>query len=240
MARLARHVHLGPRRLVGVGRAIESLAQVRRVAHRALGVPVLAEFRPVQHVGMRHLLVRIQVIPALPALGLRAAVPGDAERLVPAVRKPDQVLLQRVDAEDVRHVEVADLAVGAVGPHDVLAVAPAESRRGTGVREGGVGEVAEHGGRCGLLHREVVMRPLPRLLLCLVAPRALRPADVRRWRTSGRDSGRATRKAAAVRWLGTRSSPRETASASAPMAPRVRSSIFRDHYSRAGRCGRVG
>ena len=67
VARLARHVHLRPRRLVGVGGAIVALAQVRRVARRALRVPVLAELRPVQDVGVRDLLVRIQVVPALPA-----------------------------------------------------------------------------------------------------------------------------------------------------------------------------
>jgi hypothetical protein len=118
----------------------------------------------VQHVGVRHLLVRIQVVPALSAVGFRAAVPRDAERLVSAVGKPDQVLLQRVDAEHVRHVVVVQLPVGTIGPHDVAGVAPAEARRRARVGERGIAEITEDGvWRC-LLHRQVVVRPLPGLL----------------------------------------------------------------------------
>ena len=66
--------------------------------------------------------------PALPALILGPRIPGDAERLQPAVREGDQILLQRIDAEGVADLEVVELAVRPVGGDEELAVAPEEAR----------------------------------------------------------------------------------------------------------------
>ena len=64
---------------------------------------------------MPDLLVRIEMKPALSALFLRAAVPGDRQRLHPPVREFDQILLQRIDPEGVFHLEGGELSVRAVG-----------------------------------------------------------------------------------------------------------------------------
>ena len=84
-----------------LGAASIALLQVRRVALRAHEVPVLDRPGPVQRVVGRHALVRIEVEPALPAVRLRARVPGDARAPGSGRRELDQVLLQRIDAEDV-------------------------------------------------------------------------------------------------------------------------------------------
>ena len=59
----------------------------------------------------------------------RDSVPGDRQRLQPATRKLDQVLLQRLEAERVLDFEVGRLAVGTVGVDEVPAVAAEEARR---------------------------------------------------------------------------------------------------------------
>ena len=73
-------------------------------------------------------LVRIEVEPALPAFVGRPAVPGDRQRLQAAVRKLDQVLLQRIEAEGVLHLEDGQLAVRAVGLDEKLSVLAKEAR----------------------------------------------------------------------------------------------------------------
>jgi len=69
---------------------------------------------------------RIEVEPALAARGLRPRVPGDRERLQPAVGKLDQVLLQRIDAEGVLDLEVGELSVPPVRASEEPAVAAEE------------------------------------------------------------------------------------------------------------------
>ena len=89
-------------------------------------------------------LVRVEVEPALPALVGRPAVPGDRQRLQAAIGKLDQVLLQRIEAEGVLHLEDGELAVGTVGLDEELAVLAKEARAHARVVEAGVVEVAEH------------------------------------------------------------------------------------------------
>ena len=67
--------------------------------------------------------VGIEVEPALPALVLRPAVPGDRQRLQAPVGEGDQILLQRRDAERVFDLEFGELAVRPVGLDEELAVA---------------------------------------------------------------------------------------------------------------------
>ena len=64
--------------------------------------------------------------PALAALVLRTAVPGDRQRLQAAVREFDQILLQRINAEGVFDLEARKLAVGTVGLDEELVVLPEE------------------------------------------------------------------------------------------------------------------
>ena len=81
----------------------------------ALVIPVLIDAGPVQRIAGRQVAIGIEMEPALPALVLRARVPRNAERLKPAFRQFDQILLQRRDAERVADFEVCELAVRAVG-----------------------------------------------------------------------------------------------------------------------------
>ena len=64
-----------------------------------------------QRVLVIDLLVRVQVIPALPALGGGARIPGDAQGLQPTARQRQQVLLQRIYTEHIGDFEVLQLAV---------------------------------------------------------------------------------------------------------------------------------
>src|SRR5439155_23962448 len=99
----------------------------------------------------------------------------------------DQVLLERVDPEGERNLEVGERAVGAVGVYEELAVAPEETRRHARVLELGPGEVAEHRlVGCGR-HRLEVMRACPGLRLRRMTVDARAVADV--GYASGRGGG---------------------------------------------------
>ncbi len=198
VAGLAGDVDLGPRCGERFRRRVEALAQVGRVAFGALEVPVLGDAGPVQRIAGPDLLAGIEVKPALAALRLRTRIPGDAERLLAAARKVDQVLLQRVDAEGVADLEVGSLAVGPVGVDHEPAVAAEERRGRAGVGELRVVEVSEHRALVGDLHREVVVGAAPGRLLPRVASCAGLAADVlrdgsgcrrRRRGTTGEESG---------------------------------------------------
>ncbi len=185
MARLARDVDLGPRRREAVLRAVVALLQVRRMALGAHVVPILLRPGPVQFVARRHPLVRVQVVPALPAGLSFARVPRDRERLQPAATEVDQVLLQRGHAEHVGDREVAQHAVGAVRAHDEAFAVAEERRRHVVVRERHLGEVAEHGRRARRLHRQIVVGSFERSRLGRMAARTTGPPDV-----AGRRAGR--------------------------------------------------
>ena len=161
MARLAGHVLLRIGGLEAPRGERVALAQIRRVALGALAVPVLRRLRPVQHVGVRHALARVQVEEALPAVLLRPAVPGDPERLQPSARQLQQVLLERRHAEQEGHLELGQLAVGPVGADAVASVALREGRDDALVLEAAPAEVSLHGPLVRLLHREVVVRAAP-------------------------------------------------------------------------------
>ena len=105
MTRLAAHADFREARGEAVGRRVVVLAHAGRMALRAHEIPVLVQPGPVQHVVVLDLLVRIEMEPALAALVLRPAVPGERQRLQAAVGKLDQILLQRIDAERVLDLE---------------------------------------------------------------------------------------------------------------------------------------
>ena len=139
MAGLAGHVHFGPARIEAVGLRVVALLEAGGVAGDAHGVGRLVAAGPVQHVAGRRLLVGQQVEPLA-----FARVPGNLQRLQPALAGVDQVLLQRFVAEGVGDLEVGHAAVGAVGVHHVLVAAPEEARGHALVPELRVVEVAAH------------------------------------------------------------------------------------------------
>jgi hypothetical protein len=120
VTRLAGDVDLRIARGKAAGLRIEILPNARRVARRAHVVPVLARARPVQRVTEAHVVARIEVKPALPALRSRPRVPRDGERLEAPVGELEQILLERSRPEGVLDVVVAERAVGAVRAHHEL------------------------------------------------------------------------------------------------------------------------
>ena len=105
------------------------------------------------------------------------AVPGDRQRLQPAVGEFDEVLLQRIDAEGVFHLERGELAVRTVGLDQELSVLAEEARMHAVIVEAGIVEIAEHRFVGRVVHRVLVLRAAPKLRLRLVAAGAGLAAD---------------------------------------------------------------
>lgn len=83
MARLARHIDVGPRRGELAIRWIIVLLNIRRVAFRTHAVPVLTDPCPMQLIRMAGRVVRREMEPSLATLFFGSGVPGDAEGLKP-------------------------------------------------------------------------------------------------------------------------------------------------------------
>src|SRR5262249_43796618 len=187
VAGLAADADLRPGGGEAVGRRIVIFARAGRMALGAHEVPVLIQPGPVQHVVVLDLLVGIEVEPALPALLLRSRVPGDRERLQPAVGERDQILLQRVDPEGVFDLEGRGLAVGTVGLDHKFAVPPEEARADAVVVEARLVEIAEDGLLRRVVHGELVLRFAPQVALgAMAAGTGLAADEVRR---TGRGAG---------------------------------------------------
>ena len=122
-------------------------------------------------------------------------IPGKAQRLETSTGQRDQVLLQRIDAEDELDLVIRGFSAGFLAAFRVdeeLAVALEKARGALEMREGGVIEIAQHGGGRGMIHRQVVVRASPLRRLIRVALHAGVLADVgeiraRRAGVDGRD-----------------------------------------------------
>ena len=131
-----------------------------------------------QAVASRHVIVGIEVEPALVR-----DVPCKVERLQAAAIELDQILLQRRHADGIFDLERRELAIGAVGLDEVVAVFREEAREHPLVLEGGAGEIAEHVAVRRRPQRPSVMGIAPGPGLILMAARAgLRPDETRRGR----------------------------------------------------------
>ena len=139
------------------------LAHAGRVALGAHEIPVLIELGPMQDVVVLDLFVRVEMKPALAALVLRPAIPGDRQRLQPAVGKFDQILLQRIEAERVFDLEGRKLAVGPVGLDQEFSVLAKEARSHAVIVEARIVEIAEHRFVGRMVHRMLVLRRAPQL-----------------------------------------------------------------------------
>ena len=90
MASFAAHADFRPMRLEFIGSGIVVLTHIRGVAVRAHEVPILRWPGPMQLVVVGDPLIGVEVKPALAAVLLGARVPGNRERLQPAIRKLDR------------------------------------------------------------------------------------------------------------------------------------------------------
>jgi hypothetical protein len=130
-----------------------------------------------QDVVVLDLLVRIEMEPALAALLLGAVIPGDRQGLQPAVRKFDEILLQRLDAEGVFHLERGELAVGVVGLDEEFPGLAEEAGVHAVMVKARVAEIAEHRLVGRMLHGELVLRCAPQLRFRPVTAGAALAAD---------------------------------------------------------------
>jgi len=101
--------------------------------------------------------IRVEVEPAPAALFHGPGVPSDAERLKTPAGKPDQVLLQVLDAEGVDDLELGRLSVWPLGLYEEPAIPLVEAGRDAEVCEGAVVEISQDGLLAGHLHGQVVM-----------------------------------------------------------------------------------
>src|SRR5262249_54305116 len=151
---------------------------------------------PMQDIVVLDLLVRVEVEPALAALLFRPAVPGDRQRLQAAVGKLDQVLLQRVDAESVFHLERGEPAVGPIGLDQKFPVLAEEAGMQAVVIEARVVEIAEHRLVGRVIHRQLVLRRAPERRLRLMTLCASLAADECGRRSGGAEQTRPWRASA--------------------------------------------
>ncbi len=181
VTRLAPHADFGEARREAVLGDVVVLAHAGRMTLGAHEIPVLVQLGPVQEIVVLDLFVGVEMEPALAALVLRPRVPGERQRLQPAVREFDEILLQGIDAESVFHLEGGELAVGPVGLDQELAVLAEEARMHSVIVEAGIVEISEHRLVGRMVHRVLVLGGLPPLRLGAVAAGAGLAAHEGRW-----------------------------------------------------------
>ena len=128
----------------------------------------------------------LEVEPPLPSFGRGSRIPGDIERLIAPIGKPDQVLLQRFDAERVRDLELGPLPGSTGGVDEKRFTAAEKTSSAAEVFERRVVEVAEYTFRGRGLHGAIVVGALPAPALLAVAIGAGQATDERRDRGLGR------------------------------------------------------
>ncbi|MND90027.1 hypothetical protein D3C80_821030 [compost metagenome] len=161
MATLAANILLLPGGGEAVLAIVVLLHQAGGMAIGAHAVPVLVPAGPVQRVIGSEALPRVEREPALPALALGSAVPGDGQSLQAASGQGNQVLLQRIVAEGVENLKVCRLAILTFGIDEEATLPAEETRRYPGLIEASILEVAEHVGLGSITHGPAVIRVLP-------------------------------------------------------------------------------
>jgi len=116
-------------------RCHRSSCAARSGGTRRTEVPGLVDPGPMQRITSLRRLIGIEMEPALPALIGGPGVPRGAERLDPAVRQRDQILLQRVDAEGVADLEVVEVPIRRIGGDEEFPVTLEKPRSHAGVDE---------------------------------------------------------------------------------------------------------
>src|SRR5690606_24199731 len=128
VARFAIDVDAGPRRRIRIGGGLVPLLEARRMARGATRVPIERRRAPVQRISGAYVLVGIKIEPPRPAFIARPRVPRDRQGLETTAADVEEILLKRLDAEDVRHPELAGRAVRPFGADEERAVPHEEAR----------------------------------------------------------------------------------------------------------------
>src|ERR1019366_5804253 len=162
-------VDLRPRGRIAVLGKVVIVPQIGGMAVGAHVVPRLVSSRPMQRIGVRQLLIGVEVEPALAVVLLAPRIPRHNKALYSTVGEGNQVLLQGRDPERIRKLKVLQFAVGAVGADVELAVFLEEAGRYAVFGEVCVVEIPEDGGIIGDLHCLGVVRSAPGLHLLRMA-----------------------------------------------------------------------
>src|SRR5690606_11193506 len=128
------------------------LAKIGLVANCAARLPVLVEARPVQTVSRGHVLIRIEMVP--PA---KDGIPGNIECLEAPSVQFDEILLQRLLADDIADSEFRDLAVSAIGVDEIVRALAIEAAYDPLVFEARAIELAKYTLLGGLHERPAVV-----------------------------------------------------------------------------------
>src|SRR5262249_39839303 len=107
-----------------------------------------------------------------------------------AVGEFDQVLVQRIDAEGIFHLERGELAVGSVGLDEEFPLLAEEAGVHAVIVETGLVEIAEHRRVGRMVHRLLVLRRAPELGLRGMALGAGGAAGECEWRGGGAEKRR--------------------------------------------------
>ena len=157
VAGLAGQRHLRPGGAEGIGFFVVTFFERGGVARGAHVVPVLHRPGPEQRIAGGHLVVTVEVEPALAAVFFVAGVVGQRQALQPAAGEMHQILLQGEMAEGVGHFVAHRFALRALRGHEVAAAFCFEGRGDAQVGKRGVVEVALDGLRRWQGHGLVVV-----------------------------------------------------------------------------------
>ena len=122
MAGLTTYIYGIELRIVGISERIKIFADIRAVAFRATRVPVVIRAGPVQGIVTLYVVLRVQVIPTLPALLHWTAIPGNRECLKPPSFQREKILLQGINPKHIAHRKTFGYAFRAFGRNPVLVI----------------------------------------------------------------------------------------------------------------------
>ena len=193
MASLTADVYFRPRGLEGFAFHAVVFLQIGGMTFGAHVVPVLFTSGPVQWILVRNEFLRIDVVPALAALSAAPGIPGDRQHLHVTIGHLDQVLLQRRNAKRVFDREHLEFTICIVSSNQEVAATFEKSGGHVEILKLDTGKISQDALGRDLLHRQRVMRILPKLELRRVAlPACLRSGEARRFRCGPRRCRRVT------------------------------------------------
>ena len=114
------------------------------------------------------IVIGVKVIPTLAARFLSSAVPGNRQRLKPPAFQRKEVLLQRINPENVANRKTLGQTVRPLGCNPEPIGIPGECGDSAVIGEGSPIKISQHGLRSSLLHCEIVVRILPGGECCLM------------------------------------------------------------------------
>ena len=157
VTRLTADADFGPAGSIARAGHVEVLAHIGAVTLDAAAVRILKMARPEEGMLGIDIFVGLQMVPALPALRGRPAVPGHIERLQVTLANIDQILLQRVVPEGIFDGVDTGLTILTHGCYPVSSIAFEQARVDPVKADGDIAEITQHVVFAGGLHRLAVI-----------------------------------------------------------------------------------